>query len=175
MARRVFSAASALLGLFLLIFAISYALTVSKAYLGVTVLAEGDPEFRQTTDVSCGPAALRYILAHEFGVSVSEEEIARLAGTGETGTTLAGLRQAAQALGFAATSWRWPKQNLGELPLPAVAYMHRTQHYVVLTEVRPDFVEVFDPAQGAYVQFTWHSFAYFWSGVVMVLDRPQGS
>jgi len=141
----------------------------------VTVLAKSDPEYRQTTDVSCGPAALRYILENEFGVLVPEEEVARLAGTGAGGTTLAGMRQAAEALGLEVRSWRWPERDLGELPLPAVAYMNRWQHYVVLTDVQPDFVEVYDPAQGHYVQFTRHAFAYFWSGVVMLLNHPAGS
>ena len=102
-------------------------------------------------------------------------DVAFLAGTGEDGTTLAGLRQAAEALGFSATAWQWPEKDLGDLPLPAVAYMNRWQHYVVLTEVQPDFVEVYDPAQGAYVRFTRPSFAYFWNGVVMVINPPAGS
>jgi len=57
--------------------------------------------FRQTPGL-CGPASLKMVMNY-YGVSVSEKEIARVAGsTRERGTSIRGLIRAARRFGFKA-------------------------------------------------------------------------
>src|SRR5690606_18424056 len=49
----------------------------------------------------CGPATLATVLKN-LGVNATQEELATLAGTDETGTTMYGLAQAAQSKGLIA-------------------------------------------------------------------------
>ncbi|MDW8367135.1 MAG: cysteine peptidase family C39 domain-containing protein, partial [Abditibacteriales bacterium] len=60
-------------------------------------LLTSHPPLRTQSD--CGPAAL-LALCQRLGVKATKEELARLAGTDATGTTMAGLAQAAQAKGL---------------------------------------------------------------------------
>ncbi len=73
--------------------------TGASAYLG-----RGDLQL-QTTDKSCGPASLKYLL-HLLGQEVSEATIAELAGTGPHGTTLLGLVGAAEHFGYFVEAWK---------------------------------------------------------------------
>ncbi len=58
-----------------------------------------------TTIYTCGPSALATILK-SIGIYTSEAEIAQLSGTDETGTTLYGLKTAANAKGITAIAAR---------------------------------------------------------------------
>jgi ABC-type bacteriocin/lantibiotic exporter with double-glycine peptidase domain len=143
---------------------------VLQAYNGLSLTNRVDLRYRQQTDVTCGPAGLRYILQHKFNQDVSEEELSQFAKTTSTGTTLHGLKTAANQLGYNATAWRWQERHLASLELPALVNLHRWRHYGVLTEVEHDHVIVFDPAQGKYLRFTRQAFRYFWDGTVLVVS-----
>ncbi len=56
----------------------------------------------QSTGYNCGPAALAAVL-NNLGINSTEQELAKLAGTDESGTTMYGLMQAAQEKGLKAT------------------------------------------------------------------------
>ena len=113
---------------------------------------------------TCGPEALAYVLAAR-GVETRVEELLKLAGTDETGTTMAGLERAAEAKGLTATGYQVTFEGLRRLGLPVVAFVNRpiadgplTQaprfqiadsagnHYVVITRVSGRYVWVVDPA-----------------------------
>jgi predicted double-glycine peptidase len=121
---------------------------------------------QQTTDYTCGPAALQAVLRY-FGKDVAELELARLAGTNDAvGTFPEGLAAAARAVGFAAEV----RENLtldeveaftaGGQPMIALAQVWRSRsdaearpladnwdngHYIVVLGVDRDNVYFQDP------------------------------
>ena len=58
------------------------------------------------TYYNCGPASLATVLQNYFNITVSQDELATLAGTDESGTSMYGLAQAAQHEGFNAYGLR---------------------------------------------------------------------
>lgn len=109
---------------------------------------------RQTSDVTCGPAALASLLMFHLGVETSEEEIARLSGTYEKGTsTLLGLRNAARAKGFEAAGYRMSLTALmSEVEASGVPvlvhFKEPSLHYALVLGRVDDFILVADPSRG---------------------------
>lgn len=159
---RWFALADLVLGVILLQQGVSYLFAIT----GVEVVGPGDPEYRQATDVTCGPASLRFVLKEKFGQDVSEGRIAELAQTSSSGTTLFGLKQAAASLGHEAQAWRWPRKGFTHVPPSAIIYIPRWDHFAVLVEASDIHVLVFDPLRGV-LKFTPRAFQLFWDGTVL--------
>jgi len=133
---------------------------------------------RQTTDVSCGPAALASLLKFYFGEhSVTEHEIATLAGTYSKGTTsLLDLRNICRVKGYEA-------RGLGKMTLPQL--IHEVEHSgtpvivhfenpyrhfsLVLGQVR-DYILVSDPSRGN-VSMKVDEFLGKWDNVALVVKN----
>lgn len=138
---------------------------VTKVSTGASVyLGPGDVE-KQETDSSCGPASLKYLM-HLSGVDVTEAELAALAGTTQTGTSLLGLATAASYYGFEAEAWQLDRTKPDQLRTPAIVYLPDRKHFVVVTQVTAQQVVVADPAVGL-VGFTPSEFSRAWGGVTL--------
>lgn len=109
---------------------------------------------RQTSDVTCGPAALASLLTFHLGEETSEHEIARLSGTYERGTsTLLGLRNAARAKGYEAVGYRMTfsalMQEVETSGVPVLVHFKEPSlHYALVLGRVDDFVLVADPSRG---------------------------
>ena len=85
---------------------------------------------RDITD--CGAACLASIAAH-YKLDLAVARIRQLAGTDKKGTTVLGLVEAAQKLGFEAKGVKAPFDSLFKIPTPAIAHIivnDILQHYV---------------------------------------------
>lgn len=108
----------------------------------------------QTSEVTCGPAALSSLLNNYFGESTTEDELARLSGTYEQGSTsLLGLRDACVAKGYEAQGYKLTIRQLKELldtrRVPVIVHLKEpTLHYVLVTGYVDNNLLVFDPACG---------------------------
>jgi hypothetical protein len=111
----------------------------------------------------CGPSALQKLLKTQ-GVEVSQSELAELAGTDETGTTMLGLVEAAKAKGLELAGVEAPEA--GGLPQPFIAYVNHN-HFLVVREVRDDSVVVLDLDKPE-TAFTRAEFARMWDGMALV-------
>ncbi len=89
---------------------------------------------RQQDQTDCGVACLLSVIKFHGG-SQSLEQLRKLSGTSRQGTTLLGLLQAAQQLGFEAEGLEADSvASLSELNQPAILHVlveNRLQHYVV--------------------------------------------
>jgi hypothetical protein len=95
----------------------------------------------------CGPNCLA-LLSYALGSPVSVERVAQLAGTDPSkGTTMAGLAQAAQALGFRAKGKKLSLRAYKKLRSPAIIHMTKGGgHYAVLNGYNSDNTfSVIDP------------------------------
>jgi predicted double-glycine peptidase len=97
----------------------------------------------QSTDYDCGSTALATVL-NNLGINATELEIGVLAGTDESGTTMYGLMQAAQAKGVNATGM---KLSINKLKKNDIIFLNigGSVHYSVINEVAVNSVKLADP------------------------------
>jgi ATP-binding cassette subfamily B protein len=125
---------------------------------------------RQVDERDCGAAALATV-ALSHGLSLSLAKLRELTQTGRSGTSLLGLAEAADALGFTARPAKASWNLLRELPLPAIAHLTTAEgagHYVVLHRVRRSSVVVGDPAVGV-TRESQQEFCQRWTGFLLLL------
>jgi ABC-type bacteriocin/lantibiotic exporter with double-glycine peptidase domain len=133
----------------------------------------------QQDQSDCGVACLLTIINYHGGGG-SLEQLRKLSGTSRQGTTLLGLYQAAQQLGFNAEGLEAESvSNLGELSEPAILHVlveQRLQHYVVYFPEQSlnGKIQIFDPARGM-VTLTATSLNEIWQSKALLKLVPNGS
>ena len=124
---------------------------------------------RDTTD--CGPACLAFVARH-YGLKLSVARLRSVCGTDSMGSTALGVVEAAQELGFSAKGVRGAEDCLDRIPKPAIAHCRMRgvhEHFVVLTRVKKNRVDVMDPAVGKVGDWSREEFLKQWSGVLVLL------
>ncbi|MEO0867293.1 MAG: peptidase domain-containing ABC transporter [Cyanobacteria bacterium J06642_11] len=107
------------------------------------------PVILQQSQEDCGAACLATI-AKYYGRTFRINRMRDIAGTGQLGTTLLGLRRGAEALGFQAQAVQATDMlidRLAEVPLPAIIHW-QGYHWVVLYGQRRRRYVVADPGVG---------------------------
>ncbi len=104
------------------------------------------PYVRQLDEMDCGVACLAMI-AKWHGIDVSLPWLRDAAAAGPAGTSLKGLGAAATRIGLELTPFKVSRDRLAEFSLPAIIHWN-SEHWVVLTRLDGDAVEVADPAIG---------------------------
>jgi ABC-type bacteriocin/lantibiotic exporter with double-glycine peptidase domain len=124
---------------------------------------------RQNDITDCGAACLATV-ARTHGLRVSIAMIRQHAGTDTRGTSVLGLVEAAQQLGFEARGVRGSLEALGEVPLPCIAHVVQNGllHYVTILKITIRSVVVADPARGI-VRHSLNRFKAMWTGVLVLL------
>ncbi|NBA86612.1 ATP-binding cassette domain-containing protein [Emticicia sp. CRIBPO] len=110
-------------------------------------MAKKHPFYRQYDQKDCGPTCLRMISKFHGRAYDSNylREIANLTGDG---TTLGGLADAAEKIGFSSLALNVSFDTLAEqIPLPCIAHW-RQRHYVVVYEANKEELIVGDPGYG---------------------------
>ena len=119
----------------------------------------------------CGAACLASIGNH-YRVQIPIARIRQLASTDLRGTTILGLSQAAEKMGFKSKGIRGTWDILAEMPLPAIAHLHLKnglQHYVVILRVKKNQLSVMDPATGEVEKYVKESWMEIWTGVALLM------
>jgi hypothetical protein len=91
----------------------------------------------------CGPKVIEHILPLLGKPAVPYQRLAKLCGTTDAGTTLAGMRKGLQAMGLEGAGIRLNRQDLARLKSPAI--LLQQDHYVALLEVGERSMRVYDP------------------------------
>jgi hypothetical protein len=91
----------------------------------------------------CGPRAL-VIAAKSLGIQVDAAAIVKQAGTTRSGTSLQGLKKAAESLGLKAEGIQVDGPALRNLDPPAIAWVNG-EHYLALLKVVGDRATIHDP------------------------------
>lgn len=127
-------------------------------YLTVCKRMPHVPFFEQETEITCGPAALRSLLA-TVGISATEMELAKKAKTNEHGTKPDNLVKTARSYGlFVYAKQGWTMEELEEnVPVlvdiqaqgtPEEYEKDESGHYVVVMAIREGKVICMDPSEG---------------------------
>ena len=126
---------------------------------------------KQYSEEDCGAACLASI-AKYYNRIFTLNRIREAVGTGQLGTTLLGLRQGADILGFNARSVKASPQicdRIEEAPLPAIIHW-KGAHWVVLYGKKGNKFVVADPAIGIrYLERKW-LFEGWVDGVMLLLE-----
>ncbi|MGK9124664.1 peptidase domain-containing ABC transporter [Olivibacter sp. SA151] len=124
---------------------------------------------RDITD--CGAACIASVAAH-YKLAISVANVRQMAGTDKKGTTVLGILEAAQLLGFEAKGVRGPFESLFKIPKPAIAHIvveGVLQHYVVIYKVTKHCIEVMDPLDGQFHKKSHEDFKKIWTGALVLL------
>lgn len=138
-----------------------------------------DGIIRQTTDFSCGPAALSLLLKTKYEVSIEEMDVisdilyrsekgAELNKI-QSGFSLLDLKNEAERLGFRASGVKF-SQNEDISPfLPMIILLEeRTySHFVVLTRVQEGYADLLDPQTGK-LHMPLYQFKSYWKGYALM-------
>ncbi len=135
------------------------------------------PVHFQSASNTCGPAVLLSICEF-YVIKTTEQEIATLAGTTPTGTSLHGLARATDSLGLKATGMELSLEELMGAKTPLIAHLNGG-HLVVVVSVHKGQLTVIDPAKGvksvAAVDFHRNASSHLatrkgWQGYVLLLE-----
>ena len=127
---------------------------------------------KQHSEEDCGAASLASIAKH-YGRVFTISSIREKVGTGQQGTTLLGLKQGAQVLGFNGRAVKAPLEAIDHntIPLPAIIHW-KGYHWVVLYGKKGKKYVVGDPGIGVrYLDKKW--LAEAWTDRVMLLLEPD--
>ncbi|GAB3924092.1 peptidase domain-containing ABC transporter [Mucilaginibacter myungsuensis] len=128
-------------------------------------------QVKQHDIMDCGAACLASIGAH-YDLDVPIALIRQYASTDKKGTNLLGLIEAANKMGFSAKGVRAEFDDMGDLPVPAIAHVivnGRLEHYVVIYGINDKHVEIMDPGDGLMHQLSHDNFKKMWSGVLLLI------
>ena len=118
----------------------------------------------------CGPKALEYI-CRQYHVQATAKQIAKLAKTNETGTSMLSLADAARSLGFQARGLEVNARALRDVSVPSIL-LAEPAHYIVLTKVRRNGgVVLVDPMRGVSREFSAEQLGRDWKGKVLEISK----
>ncbi len=133
------------------------------------------PHYRQFDRKDCGPTCLK-IIAKYFGKTISIGELRKISETTREGSSLLGLSEATENLGFKSLGVKITLQKLQEAPLPCILHWNKN-HYVVLYKITNSKLRISnrsktknqatyfisDPAHGL-LKYTQEEFLKHWIG-----------
>lgn len=129
---------------------------------------------RQQSGADCAAASFAIIAKHH-GRTFKISRLREILGTGKGGTTLLGLKQGAESLGFWAKAFKSDRDRLNDLmeklPLPAIIYW-KGYHFVVLYGREGEKYVISDPGMG--IRYLSRSeLLKGWQGGLMLLLTPH--
>lgn len=125
--------------------------------------------FEQQLNWSCGPASMRIVLYHEYGLDLTDRELAIVCGSNENGTDELNFHLGFKTLGFKFKES--DKGNLnklktwlvkGALPIVHLVMEDGGGHYMVFCGYDKDDVYLSDPAQGKTIKYGIPFFLGVW-------------
>lgn len=166
-----------------------YCLLFSVANIQAQTISHRDIRYQnvigQTTDFTCGPAALATLLTHYYGTPVSEQTfteraVADMAARGKEvteGLTLLSLKNALTPENITSAGYKLNLEQLREVMkagLPVVANVQYPKgHYYLVLGIYDQNVLLADPSWGVRSQ-PLTNFLNAWNGVILI-PQPNGT
>jgi hypothetical protein len=140
---------------------------------------------RQTTDFSCGAAALATLMTYYFGQDTSEYDVLNAVFVNaddeaknrikRQGISLLDLKYFAETKGLVGKGYRMKVQELETLDRPAIILINYKgfKHFVVIKGISKEQVCLADPARGVWF-CDLDDFEEMWSGILLAFKREKG-
>jgi ATP-binding cassette subfamily B protein len=120
------------------------------------------PFYKQPDSKDCGPTCLRIIAKH-YGKIITLQQIRELSETTREGSSLLGLSDAAESLGFKTLGVKINFETLAkEVSFPCIVHWN-SQHFVVVYKIKKNRVYISDPSYGL-IDYSQEEFIKFWIG-----------
>ncbi len=119
------------------------------------------PAYKQLDYKDCGPTCLK-IIARYYNRVIQIQELRDLCETTRLGSTLNGLSDASEKIGFRSLGAKVDLITLNELPLPCILHWNR-EHFVVLYKIKRNKYYISDPAHGL-LKYDKREFLNNWIG-----------
>ncbi|MFT5846549.1 MAG: ATP-binding cassette subfamily B protein [Psychroserpens sp.] len=103
------------------------------------------PFYKQADSKDCGPTCLK-IIAKYYKKPISIQQLRLISETTRVGSSLLGLSEASENLGFRSIGVKITIERLLEAPLPCVIHWNKN-HYVVLYKIKNGTYFISDLAQ----------------------------
>jgi len=129
------------------------------------------PNYKQTEAKDCGPTCVKMIAKH-YGKIINTQQLRTLSETTREGSSLLGLSDAVESIGFKSLGVKLSYKKLQEAPLPCIAHWNKN-HYVVVYKIKKEIVYVSDPAHGL-ISYTKEEFIARWIGNNATEDTEEG-
>jgi len=92
------------------------------------------PTYQQTESKDCGPTCIKIIAKH-YGKLINTQQLRSLSETTREGSSLLGLSDAVESMGFKSLGVKLSYYKLLEAPLPCIVHWNKN-HYVVLYKIK---------------------------------------
>ncbi len=124
------------------------------------------PFYKQAESKDCGPTCIK-IIAKYYGKVLNTPSLRALSETTREGSSLLGLSEAVEQIGFRSLGVKLSLNKLDEVPLPCIIHWNKI-HYVVLYDIKTSrkgkvTVYISDPAHGL-ITYTKEEFLKAWIG-----------
>ena len=119
------------------------------------------PHYTQIDAKDCGPTCLKIVAKHYKKV-ISIQKIRTISQTTREGSSLLGLSDAAEKLGFRSLGVKLTYEAVKKMPLPCVLHWNQN-HYAVLYAVKNDIFHISDPGHGL-IKYNKEEFLRHWMG-----------
>ncbi len=119
------------------------------------------PNYQQTEAKDCGPTCIKIIAKH-YGKTINTQQLRSLSETTREGSSLLGLSDAVESMGFKSLGIKLSYNKLKEAPLPCILHWNKN-HYVVLYKIKKNTIYISDPAHGL-ITFSKEEFIQSWIG-----------
>jgi ATP-binding cassette, subfamily B, bacterial len=133
--------------------------------------------YKQTDYMTCGPTCLRMVSKH-YGKFYTLQELVQLSFTNREGSSLLGISEAAEKIGFRTLGVKIKSITLtSEIPLPCIAHWQQN-HFVVVYKIKKHKIYVADPAHGL-LTYAIDEFKKLWinngsdEGILLLLEPSQ--
>ena len=92
------------------------------------------PLYKQTEAKDCGPTCIKIIAKH-YGKIINTQQLRTLSETTREGSSLLGLSDAVESMGFKSLGVKLTFEKLLKAPLPCIVHWNKN-HYVVVYKIR---------------------------------------
>ncbi|MDC6362872.1 MULTISPECIES: peptidase domain-containing ABC transporter [Flavobacteriaceae] len=129
------------------------------------------PFFKQAEQKDCGPTCLKMIAKH-YGRDIGIQNLRDWAETTREGSSLLGLGEAAEKLGFHSIGVKLSYNKLADVPLPCILHW-KEEHFVVLYKIKKHKTYISDPAYGL-INYETEEFIKLWIGSNADINTEEG-
>lgn len=129
------------------------------------------PFFKQAEQKDCGPTCLKMIAKH-YGRDIGIQNLRDWAETTREGSSLLGLGEAAEKLGFHSIGVKLSYNKLADVPLPCILHW-KEEHFVVLYKIKKHKTYISDPAYGL-INYETEEFIKLWIGSNADINTKEG-
>ncbi len=119
------------------------------------------PFYKQSDRKDCGPTCIKIIAKH-YGKIINTQQLRTLSETTREGSSLLGLSEAVEKIGFHSLGVKLSYTKVLDAPLPCIIHWNKN-HYVVVYKIKKGVVYISDPAHGL-ISYTKDELINHWIG-----------